>query len=358
MVLEFQTWVPEELPLQEKEAIPDASVKVLEEEGNYGKFVAEPLERGYGTTLGNSLRRVLYESLSGTAVTWVKIDGALHEYTTLPHVKEEVSEFLLNIKNIRLKSEVDRPGKLRLEVSGQGTVCAGDIMASSDFHVVNPESHIATLDSDQASLNVEFNVERGIGYRAGVNDNDMPIGVLPVDAIFTPIRKVSFTVEPTRVGDRTDFEKLIMELWTDGSITPLDALKVAGDILVNKFFMFANVQEGDVDSIEATSMALNITPEQYNLTVESLDLSSRTLNCLKRADIHKVGEALQYEKSELLKIRNFGEKSLRELLDKFAELGLPIDGNSSENPEQENPEQENPEQENPEIEDPKEAESE
>ena len=335
MVLEFQTLVPEELPIQEKEVIPDASVKVLEEEGNYGKFVAEPLERGYGTTLGNSLRRVLYESLTGTAVTWVKIDGALHEYTTLPHVKEEISEFLLNIKNIRLKSEVDRPGKLRLEVAGQGKVCAGAIMASSDFHVVNPESHIATLDSDQATLNVEFNVERGVGFRPGVNDNEMPIGVLPVDAIFTPVRKVNYTVEPTRVGGRTDFEKLTMEVWTDGSIAPLDALKVAGDILVNKFFMFANVQEGDVDSIEASSIALNITPEQYNMTVESLDLSSRTLNCLKRADIHKVGEALQYEKSDLLKIRNFGEKSMRELYDKFAELGLPVEDNKGEKSEDE-----------------------
>ena len=264
--------------------------------------MAEPLERGYGTTLGNSLRRVLYESLAGTAVTWVKIDGALHEYTTLPHAREEISELLLNIKNIRLKSDVDRPGKLRLEVVGQGKVCAGDIMASSDFHVVNPESHIATLDSDQASLNVEFNVERGIGFRPGVNDSDTPIGVLPVDAIFTPIRKVNYFVEPTRVGGRTDFEKLTIEIWTDGSISSLNSLKAAGDILVNKFFMFANVREGDVDSIEASSTALNITPEQYNMTVESLDLSSRTLNCLKRAAIHKVGEALQHEKSDLLKI--------------------------------------------------------
>tara|TARA_B110000263_G_scaffold247713_1_gene261132 strand:+ start:1346 stop:2386 length:1041 start_codon:yes stop_codon:yes gene_type:complete len=325
MVLEFQTLVPEELPIQEKEVIPDASVKVLEEEGNYGKFVTEPLERGYGTTLGNSLRRVLYESLPGTAVTWVKIDGAMHEYTTLPHIREEISELLLNIKNIRLKSDVDRTGKLRLEVVGQGKVCGGDIMASSDFHVVNPESHIATLDSDQASLNIEFNVERGIGFRPGVNDSDTAIGVLPVDAIFTPIRKVNFAVEPTRVGGRTDFEKLTIEIWTDGSISPLDSLKAAGDILVNKFFMFANVQEGDVDSIEASSTALNISPEQYNMTVESLDLSSRTLNCLKRAAIHKVGEALQYEKSDLLKIRNFGEKSMRELYDKFSELGLPIE---------------------------------
>jgi DNA-directed RNA polymerase subunit alpha len=325
MVLEFQTLVPEELPIQEKEVIPDASVKVLEEEGNYGKFVTEPLERGYGTTLGNSLRRVLYESLTGTAVTWVKIDGAMHEYTTLPHIREEISELLLNIKGIRLKSDVNRTGKLRLEVVGQGKVCGGDIMASSDFHVVNPESHIATLDSDQASLNIEFNVERGSGFRPGVNDSDTPIGVLPVDAIFTPIRKVNFAVEPTRVGGRTDFEKLTIEIWTDGSISPLNSLKAAGDILVNKFFMFANVQEGDVDSIEASSTALNISPEQYNMTVESLDLSSRTLNCLKRAAIHKVGEALQYEKSDLLKIRNFGEKSMRELYDKFSELGLPIE---------------------------------
>jgi DNA-directed RNA polymerase subunit alpha len=330
MVLEFQTLVPEELPIQEKEVIPDASVKVLEEEGNYGKFVTEPLERGYGTTLGNSLRRVLYESLTGTAVTWVKIDGAMHEYTTLPHIREEISELLLNIKGIRLKSDVNRTGKLRLEVVGQGKVCGGDIMASSDFHVVNPESHIATLDSDQASLNIEFNVERGSGFRPGVNDSDTPIGVLPVDAIFTPIRKVNFAVEPTRVGGRTDFEKLTIEIWTDGSISPLKSLKAAGDILVNKFFMFANVQEGDVDSIEASSTALNISPEQYNMTVESLDLSSRTLNCLKRAAIHKVGEALQYEKSDLLKIRNFGEKSMRELYDKFAELGLPIEGSTGE----------------------------
>ena len=332
MVLEFQTLVPEELPIQEKEVIPDASVKVIEEEGNYGKFVTEPLERGYGTTLGNSLRRVLYESLAGTAVTWVKIDGAMHEYSTLPHIREEISELLLNIKSIRLKSDVDRPGKLRLEVVGQGKVCGGDIMASSDFHVVNPESHIATLGSDQASLNIEFNVERGIGFRAGVNDSDTPIGVLPVDAIFTPIRKVNFSVEPTRVGGRTDFEKLTIEIWTDGSISPLNSLKAAGDILVNKFFMFANVQEGDVDSIEASSTALNITPEQYNMTVESLDLSSRTLNCLKRAAIHKVGEALQYEKSDLLKIRNFGEKSMRELYDKFSELGLPIEASTGEKP--------------------------
>ena len=213
-------------------------------------------------------------------------------------------------------------------------------MASSDFHVVNPESHIATLDSDQATLNVEFNVERGVGFRPGVNDNDMPIGVLPVDAIFTPIRKVNYTVEPTRVGGRTDFEKLTIEIWTDGSITSLDSLKVAGDILVNKFFMFANVQDGDVDSIEASSTALNITPEQYNMTVESLDLSSRTLNCLKRADIHKVGEALQYEKSDLLKIRNFGEKSMRELYEKFAELGLPVEENASGKSEEEADQQE------------------
>ena len=213
-------------------------------------------------------------------------------------------------------------------------------MASSDFHVGNPESHIATLDSDQATLNVEFNVERGVGFRPGVNDNDMPIGVLPVDAIFTPIRKVNYTVEPTRVGGRTDFEKLTIEIWTDGSITSLDSLKVAGDILVNKFFMFANVQDGDVDSIEASSTALNITPEQYNMTVESLDLSSRTLNCLKRADIHKVGEALQYEKSDLLKIRNFGEKSMRELYEKFAELGLPVEENASEKSEEEADQQE------------------
>lgn len=321
MVLElqrFNTSTPEE---DEEELIPGPQITVEEADDKYGRFVVEPLEKGYGMTLGNPLRRVLYSSLMGTAVTWVKIDGVLHEYATIPHVKEEVSEFLLNVKGIRLSSEVDRPGKLRLEVAGEGEVSAADIMASSDFTVVNPELHLVTLDSVDAKLSVEFNVERGKGYKVAATEDGQSIGVLPVDAVFTPIRKVNYTVEDTRVGQRTDFERLVVEIWTDGSIEPVEALRQAGDVLMNQFFMFAKVQAESSD-LEDMPRIPSIPPEQYNIPVERLDLSSRTLNCLKRAGINKVGEVLEMNRSELLRIRNFGEKSYHELFDKLREMNL------------------------------------
>lgn len=321
MVLELQRFAGPEIEEDEEEQIPSAQITVIESDDRYGKFAVEPLEQGYGMTLGNPLRRVLYSSLMGTAVTWVKIEGVLHEYGTIPHVKEEVSEFLLNVKSIRLRSGVDRPGKLRLEVAGEGEVSAADIMRSADFEVVNPELHLATLDSSEAKLSVEFNVERGSGYQVASNGEGQPIGVLPVDAIYTPIRKVNFKVENTRVGQRTDFERLVIEMWTDGSIDPIEALRQAGDVLMNKFFMFAKVQTDAADSSEAPRMP-SIAPEQYNVMVERLDLSSRTLNCLKRAGINKVGEVLEMNKSELLRIRNFGEKSYNELFDRLREMDL------------------------------------
>jgi DNA-directed RNA polymerase subunit alpha len=273
-------------------------------------------------TLGNPLRRVLYSSLPGTAVTWVKIETVLHEYTTIANVKEEVWEFLLNVKGIRLRSEVDRPAKLRLEVAGEGEVCAGDIMASSDFEVVNPELHLATLDSAEARLSVEFNVERGKGYVVAAHDEGQPISVLPVDAIFTPIRKVNYTIESTRVGQRTDFERLVLEVWTDASVTPVEAVRQASNILVNQFFLFANVQKVAEDGAEGPTLALKIPAEHYNIPVERLELSSRTLNCLKRAGIDKVGEVLEMGKAELLRIRNFGEKSYTELYGRLREMDL------------------------------------
>ena len=325
MVLEFQTLTPGEFSMDEPEAIPDPQIGVVETTADgYGKVAIEPLERGYGVTLGNPMRRILYGSLSGTAITWVKIEGILHEYTTLPHVKEEVSEFLLNVKGIRLRTEVDRPGKLRMEVSGLGEVSAADIMASSDFEVVNPELHLASLTSDEAKLSVEFNVESGVGYRTASVGEDLPIGILPVDAIFTPIRKVNYSVEPTRVGQRTDFERLVLEVWTDGSITPIDAVKKAADILISHFFLFTSAQEGDAAGLDGTPIRLRISPEQYNIPVERLELSSRTLNCLKRAGVDRVGEVLSMRESELLDIRNFGEKSLSELHDRLTHMGLPL----------------------------------
>jgi DNA-directed RNA polymerase subunit alpha len=320
MVLEFQTVGKN--TAAEEEQIPSPRLTILESGDRYGKFAVEPIERGYGMTLGNPLRRVLYSALPGTAVTWVKIDGVLHEYGTIPHVKEEVAEFLLNVKGIRLRSQVDRTGKLRLEVSGAGEVSAGDIMASSDFEVVNPELHLATLDSAKAKLSVELNVERGTGYRVAAHGNGLPIGVLPVDAIFSPIRKVNYRVEPTRVGQRTDFERLTLEVWTDGTLTPVESVKQAANLLVKHFFLFTSVQAAGGEGGDATPIALRISPEQYNIPVEKLELSSRTLNCLKRAGIDKVGQVLEMKKTELLQIRNFGEKSLSELYGRLASMNL------------------------------------
>lgn len=324
-MLNFQAFISQEEPaddwVEEQEPIPDPTVTVVEADDRYGKFTMEPLPQGYGITLGNPLRRVLYGSLPGTAVTWVKIEGVLHEYATIPHVKEEVAEFLLNVKAVRLHSNVDRPGKLRLEVAGQGEVCAGDIMASSDFEVVNPELHLATLDSDEAKLSVELNVERGTGYSGGSRGDGLTIGVLPVDAIYTPMRKVNYKIEAIRVGQRTDFERLILEIWTDGAIDPILALRQAGNILVKQFFLFANVQKAPAEG-EGSPMALIIPPEQYNIQVERLDLSSRTLNCLKRAGIDNAGEILEMKKSQLLQIRNFGERSLAELYGRLRDMDL------------------------------------
>jgi len=323
MVLDYLGQTDIEQSNIEEEPLPSPQIKVLETDGIYGKFVMEPLEKGFGVTLGNPLRRVLYGSLEGSAVTWVKIDGVLHEYATIPHVKEEVSDFLLNIKGLRLSSEVDRPGKLRLEVSGEGDVCAGDIMATSDFEVVNPELHLFSLDSAEAKLSVEFHVERGTGYATASSIlGEHPIGTLPVDAVFTPIRKVSFNVENTRVGQKTDFEILHLEVWTDGSITPVEAVRRAANILVTQFFLFVNVQKDTGDGLEGPPLSLRIPAEKYNVAVERLDLTSRTLNCLKRSGIDKVGEVLERTKPNLLSIRNFGEKSYSELFGRLREMDL------------------------------------
>lgn len=301
---------------------PRSEIRLEEERSGYGRFSIGPLERGYGMTLGTPVRRVLLSSIPGCAITWVKIEGVTHEYSTIPHVKEQVTDLLLNFKAIRLRSLVDRPGRLRLDVRGEGEVVAGDIMTSADFEVVNPELHLATLDSPEAQLEVEFNVEQGMGYVPATGENGLPIGVLPVDAIFTPVRRVNYTVERMRVAQVTDYERLVLEIWTDETISPVDALSKAGQTLVDGFFLFANVGKTADASRDLPSMALNIPADVYNTVVERLDLSARTLNCLKRAHLNRVGEILEKDRSELLKIRNFGEKSLAELYDKLDEMGL------------------------------------
>jgi DNA-directed RNA polymerase subunit alpha len=320
-MLEFGFEEPPEV-VAEQVPIPAPSVRLLESDGSHGVFVIEPLKRGYGTTIGTPLRRMLISSIPGTAVTWVRIDGIQHEYSTVPHVKEDVVDILLNIKAIHLRSLSDRPGKLRLEADGQREVCAGDIMTSSDFEIVNSDMHIATLDNSQARLVIEMNVEQGTGYHPAESQTGLPIGVLPVDAVFTPVTKVNFSVERTRIGQHTDFERLILEIWTNGTVLPAEAMRLASQELIEHLFPFSTFNEANAEDGDMPAWAAAIPATQYNMAVESLNLSVRTLNCLKRASIHKVGEVLEKGRAELLKIRNFGEKSLTELNDKLLELGI------------------------------------
>ncbi len=309
----------EELPPETPE-IPDLAISVVEADDVSGRFVAEPLERGWAITLGNAIRRTLLSSLPGTAVTWVRIDSVLHEYSTIPHVREEVGELLMNVKQVRLRALADRPGRLRLEVEGEGEVRAGDIMTSSDFEIVNPELHIATLDSNQARLSIELNVEQGVGYVPASHEAGLPIGVLPVDAIYSPIRKVNFQVESTRVGQRTDLERLVLEVWTDRTITPIEGVRAGAKLLMERFYLFSNLDREPAD--EGGPGALNLEPGPFNTPVEQLGLSARTLNCLKRAGINRLGEVLGMPKRDLLKIRNFGQKSLDELYERLAAGGF------------------------------------
>jgi DNA-directed RNA polymerase subunit alpha len=283
-------------------------VNVIDADDFYGKLAVEPLQRGFGLTIGNPLRRILLSSTTGSAITWVKIEDVVHEYTAILGIKEEVMELLLNIKRIRVRAQSGRAGKMRLDVTGEGRVCAGDIATSSDFEIVNPELHLATLDSKDSHLAIEFNVEQGVGYQPaaqGDGTTNPPVGVLPVDAVFSPVRKVNYSVERTRVGQITDFERLVLEIWTDGTVSPVEALRLAADRMVDHFFLFANLDRATEAGIERPSLV--VSPEIYQTPIDRLDLSPRTLNCLKRAHIAKVGEVLEMSNDDLLKIRNFGE---------------------------------------------------
>ena len=287
---------------------------------NYGRYVVEPLSPGFGVTLGNSLRRVLLSSLPGAAVTAVKIEGVQHEFTTIPHVKEDVIEFLLNIKELRLKPLSDRPGRLFIEVKGEGTVCAGDIKPSADFEVVNPELHLATLDAPDASLEAVLYVERGKGYVPAGRGDGLPLGVIPVDAIYTPVRRVNYNIEKTRVGQVSNYDRLILEVWTDGTTTPNEALSNSAQILVSHFSLFYDlglvIVEGDKPAAPA------IPPEQYDVPLEQLGLSARTFNSLRRSGITKVGELLEKTDEDLLGLRSFGQKSLDEVKERLEALDL------------------------------------
>ena len=297
------------------------AVRVLESGDTFGRFSVEPLEPGFGITVGNAMRRVLLSSVPGTAITWVRIEGILHEYSTIPGVKESVTEFLLNVKGIRIRALTGRTsGRMRLEVKGEGRVCAGDISAPADFEIVNPEHYLATLNSDDSELRVEFNVEQGKGYRPATSADGLPLGVLPVDAIFSPVTRVNYTVENVRVGGRTDYERLALEVWTDGTVAPIDAVRTSAQILVDHFFLLANAGKEPEAEGPAT---MDIPPEVFQKPLEELGLSPRTLNALKRARLSKVGEVLSMSREQLLSIRNFGDKSLKELYSALSALGYP-----------------------------------
>ena len=299
-------------------------IECTESKGNYGAFVAEPLEKGVGVTLGNTLRRVLLGYLKGAAVTHVKINGIYHEFSTIPHVKEDTTEFLLNVKALRLRVITGQPGKLTLEVAGGGRVCAADIKPSVDFEIANPELYLFTLDSPEAKLNAEFDIELGIGYRQAGSSDNLPVGTIPIDAIFTPVHKVNFNVQPTHTGKDTSHEQLKLEIWTDGTISPVDALSQSADILIHQFSPFGDYARVSQIEMEKEAFRSSIPEEQFNMPVEQLDLSVRTINCLRRANITTVGELMSKQEKELLRLRNFGQKSLDEISDRLVTMGLAL----------------------------------
>jgi DNA-directed RNA polymerase subunit alpha len=307
----------------------NAQVEIVQQTEDYAKFQVEPLERGFGLTLGNALRRVLLSSMPGAAVTAVRIERIYHEFATIPGVKEDTTELLLNLKQLRLKSHSDQPVTLRLEAQGPGVVTAADLIYPSEIEIANPELHIATLDSPDARLDMELIVERGKGYQPSDGRESVPLGVVPVDAVFTPIRRVNYNVESARVGARTDLDRLIIDVQTDGTITPVAALVQSASILIDQFALFQELQQEKRRPDKQGLSAGPVSSRTYEMAIEGLELSQRTYNCLKRSQITKVGQILQMSENELLSLRNFGQKSLVELREKLQEHGVLPEGETA-----------------------------
>jgi DNA-directed RNA polymerase subunit alpha len=299
-------------------------IQIVETRENFARFVIEPLENGFGITLGNALRRVMLGHLPGAAITRVKIDGIQHEFSPIPNVKEDVIEFLLNVKAIRLKPVTNMPAKLILDVNHEGKVTAADIKPSADFEVTNPELYLATLNSSDAKLYVEFDVEIGSGFRQAESADNLSVGVIPVDAIFTPTRKVNYSIEPVHVGREVKLERLYLEVWTDGTVEPVDVLSQSAKMLDELLVPFANFGKVTEAPPEKAVADHSIPDELYNMPVEQLNLSVRTMNCLRRGNIQTVGEVISKGEKGLMTLRNFGVKSLQELADRLGELGLSL----------------------------------
>ncbi|MGB9680010.1 MAG: DNA-directed RNA polymerase subunit alpha [Thermoanaerobacteraceae bacterium] len=307
---------------------PKIEIVEQSEDGKYGKFVVEPLERGYGITLGNSLRRVLLSSLPGAAPKAVKIDGVLHEFSVVPGVKEDVLEIILNLKEVAATIYTDEPVVARIDAEGKREVTAGDISGGGDIEIMNPEHHIATL-SENGKLHMEITFVKGKGYVPSDKNKEpnQAIGVIPVDSIFTPVKKVSYNVENTRVGHVTDYDKLTMEVWTNGTVTPKEAISLASDMLIKYFKKFmtftGEYQTADI-FVEKPEKKIE---KPLDMTIEELDLSVRSYNCLKRANINTVEDLTQKTEEEMMKVRNLGKKSLEEVVQKLKSLGLSLKKN-------------------------------
>ena len=308
---------------------PRIEIAEKSQDGTYGRFVVEPLERGYGTTLGNSLRRILLSSLPGSAVSSIKIDGVLHEFSVLPGVKEDVIEIILNLKNLAIKntSNSNEPKKAYIDIAGEGEVFGRDIKVDSDIEIMNPDLHIATLSGgSESKLFIELTIKKGRGY-VGADKNkksDQPIGLIPIDSIFTPVRRVNFVVGDTRVGQTTDYDKLTLEVWTNGTVTPDDAVSLGSKILNEHLNLFVNLSDNARDTEIMVQKEEGKKEKILELTIEELDLSVRSYNCLKRAGINLVEDLANKTEEDMMKVRNLGRKSLEEVLNKMTSLGIAL----------------------------------
>lgn len=290
---------------------------------NYGKFVIGPMESGYGITLGNALRRVLLSSLPGAAVTSIRVSGVHHEFSPIPHVREDTTALLLNVKQLRMKSSLEEPVRLHVDVRNEGPVTAGDLISPPDVEIVNPELLLLTADSPEVDLDLEMTVNRGRGYSPAEERGKLPLGELPVDAIYTPVRKVNYTVSRARIGQNTNYDRLVLEIWTDGTLAPEVALRESARLLVRHLTLVAGADV--LPAEQAAAEGRGVPSRIYDVPIEDLELSVRAYNCLKRAGITKVGEVLErLEKGEeeILAIRNFGRKSLNELVERLDQKGL------------------------------------
>ena len=302
---------------------PNIKCLEIDNDSNYAKFVCEPLERGYGVTIGNSLRRILLSSLPGSAITSAKIEGVVHEFSTIPNVVEDVPEIILNLKSVRLKFDKNEEKVLRINFKGEGEVTAKDIITDGTVEVLNPDLHIATV-SNGGSLVMELTADMGRGYNTAEKNKkpDQPLGVLPIDSIYTPVKKVNYSVENTRVGQRVDYDKLTIEVWTDGSLKPYEALSLAAKVMTGHLELFIDLSEATRNTQVMIEKEESKKEKVLEMSIEDLELSVRSFNCLKRANISTVEDLTNKSESDMMKVRNLGKKSLDEVTNKLRSLGL------------------------------------